>query len=133
MSLKTFVSRSFAVQSCIAASVAFVFACNAAYGRHVFGYDLASTLLVGTVCGALIAAAIGLTDFMTFYAGRTKDFAMCNLMGVTAAVTIYNWNVVTHMNVLGWTLNGFFVCIVLGLVSGNAYAAACTAAKKLTE
>jgi hypothetical protein len=132
MSLKTFVSRTFAVQSCIAAGVAFAYACNAVYGRHVMGYDLASTMLVGAVCGALVAAAIGLTDFMTHYAGRTRDFAMCNFMGVTGAVTVYHFNVVMHVNTLGWTWNGFFVAVALGLVCGNAYAAACTAVKKLT-
>jgi len=133
MSLKAFVSRAFAVQSCIAAAVAFSFACNAAFGRYMIGYDLASTLLVGAIIGVLIAAAIGLTDFMTYYAGRTKDYAVCNSMGVVAAITIYNWNVIMHMNTAGWTLRGCAISVVLGLVCGTAYAASCGAVKKLAE
>ncbi len=131
MSLKVFVSRTFAVQSCIFAAVAYAFALNAIYGRQMVGWDLSSTMLVGSICGALIAAAIGLTDFMTYFAGRKKDFAMCNLMGIVAAITIYNINVVMHLNA-GWTVRGTIMSIVLGLVCGNAYASACGAVKKLT-
>lgn len=131
MSLKVFVSRAFAVQSSIFAAVAYAFALNAIYGRQMVGWDLSSTMLVGSICGALIAAAIGLTDFMTYFAGRKKDFAMCNLMGVVAAITIYNINVVMHMNA-GWTVRGIVMSIVLGLVCGNAYASACGAVKKLS-
>lgn len=131
MSMKVFVSRSFAVQSCIFAAVAYAYALNAIYGRQMVGWDLSSTMLVGAICGALVAVAIGLVDFMTYFAGRKKDFAMCNLMGIVAAITIYNFNVVMHMNA-GWTVRGMIMATVLGFVCGNAYAAACGAVKKLT-
>jgi len=132
MSLKVFVSRTFAIQSCVIAAVAFSFACNAVYGRHVIGYNLASTMLVGAIVGGLVAAAIGLVDFMTYFAGRTKDYAMCNLTGVVAAITVYNWNVLLHMNTAGWTMNGCMISVLLGIVCGNAYASACGAVKKLS-
>lgn len=131
MSLKVFVSRTFAVQSCIIAAVAYAYALNAIYGRQMVGWDLSSTMLVGAICGALIAVAIGLTDFMTYFAGRKKDYFMCNAMGIVAAITIYNFNVVMHMNA-GWSVRGMIMSLVLGLVCGNAYASACGAVKKLT-
>ena len=131
MSLKVFVSRAFAVQSCIIAAVAFAYALNALYGRQMVGWDLSSTMLVGAICGALIAAVIGLVDFMTHFAGRKKDFAMCNFTGVVGAITIYNFNVVMHMNA-GFTMRGVIMSLVLGLVCGNAYASACGAVKKLS-
>lgn len=131
MSLKLFVSRAFAVQSCIIAAVAYAYALNALWGRQMVGWDFSSTMLVGAICGGLIAVAIGVTDFMTYFAGRKKDFVMCNLMGIVAAITIYNFNVVMHMNA-GWTVRGTVMSIVLGLICGNAYASACGAVKKLT-
>ncbi len=132
MSLKVFVSRTFAIQNCIIAAVAFGLALNAIYGRYMMGYDLASTVLVGAVVGALVASVIGLMDFMTYFAGRKKDFAMCNLAGAVGAVTVYNFNVVMHMNTTGFTMRGVIIAIVLGLVCGNAYASACGAVKKLS-
>ncbi len=132
MSLKTFVSRAFAVQSCVVAAVASSFACNALFGGYMIGYNPASTLLVGSIIGILIAAAIGLTDFVTYYAGRTRDFLMCNSMGVVAAITVYHMNVILHMNTSGQvSVRGYAIAIALGLICGNTYAAACGAVKKL--
>ncbi|CAN5525031.1 hypothetical protein BH10CYA1_BH10CYA1_32230 [soil metagenome] len=132
MSLKVFVSRTFAIQSCIIVAVAYGFALNAIYGRFMMGWDVASTVLVGSIIGALIAAVIGLVDFMTYFAGRKKDFAMCNLTGVVGAITVYNFNVIMHMNTAGFTMRGIVMSIVLGLACGNAYASACGAVKKLS-
>jgi hypothetical protein len=131
MSLKTFVSRTFAVQSCIMTAVAFAFVCNAVFGRYMFGVDISSTIMVGAICGALIAAGVGLMDFMTFHYGRVKDFCIFNLMSIVTANTIYNFNVELHMNA-GWSIRGFILASLLGIVCGSAYAGACHAVKKLT-
>lgn len=133
MSLKIFVSRTFAIQSCIMAAVAYALLCNIAFGRFMFGYDWVSTVFIGAIVGSLIAATIGLMDFITYHYGRVKDFAVCNLMGIVAAITVYHFNVLLHMNTSGWTLRGFAMAALLGCLCGNAYAAACGAVNKLTN
>ncbi len=131
MSLKVFVSRTFAIQSCIMAAVMFALLCNLAYGRYMVGSDLSSSVLVGAIIGGLIAAALVLMDFMTYHYGRVKDFPIFNLMGIVAAITVYNWNVILHMNTSGWTIRGLLLSTLLGSLCGNAYASACGAVKKL--
>lgn len=132
MSLKTFVSRSFAVQNCIISAIAFALVYNFALGSYLIGYNFVSSIVVGAVAGGLIACAISLVDFMTYHYGREKDFAIFNMMGVVAANTVYNWNVVAHMNIFGWTVRGMIMSTLLGLVCANAYAFSCAAVKKIT-
>jgi uncharacterized protein (DUF697 family) len=115
------------------AAVVFALLCNLTYGRYMIGSDLSMSVFVGAIIGGLIAAALVLMDFMTYHYGRVKDFAIFNLMGIVAAITVYNWNVILHMNTSGWTIRGLVIAALLGTACGNAYAAACGAVKKLSE
>jgi hypothetical protein len=133
MSMNNFVSRALAVQTCVMSGIGFALASNFVSGSNLIGYDLPSSVFVGAIVGGLIAVALGVTDFLTYYAGRTKDFLAFNLMGLVAGVTVYNWNVLAHMNTSGWTLFGALFACAYGLLCGCSYAASLAAVKKIAR
>ncbi|MDR3613838.1 MAG: hypothetical protein P4L53_09725 [Candidatus Obscuribacterales bacterium] len=131
--MNNLVSRTLAVQTCIMSGIGFALAANFVFGQNLIGYDLPSSVFVGAVIGGLIAVALGVTDFLTYYAGRTKDFLAFNLIGLVTGVTIYNWNVLAHMNTSGWTVFGVLFACTYGLLCGNSYAASLAAVKKIAR
>lgn len=132
MSLKMFVSRALAVQSSVTAGALFATGCNLFYGKYMIGYDWVSAITVGAIIGGIIACGLGLVDFMTYYAGRTKDLLAFNLTGLVCGITVYNCNVAAHMNMNGWTIRGAVISLIIGLICGNIYTLACWMVKRIS-